>query len=298
VQAAREAARRSQCSNNVKQIALALHNYHDAHKVFPPGETKPTDGNPGHQITAYLEQATLTIDYNYSGYPFSWAALPAQHYQALSTVIPTYLCPSSGHAPTMNYDGIPEPGLLPPSTGSTPQALLNAIAVLEYHGIAGSNRTMVSIAPSPGSGLTSNRGILYPFSKIRFKHISDGSSKTLIVGEYSHVTQYQKFNSWGGLGDSDGTWDIGSWPDNTYACKTVAFSPFSPAFWPAANTFDPAHSAFIISTISRAALKSGHPGGIHVALADGSVRLLAEEIDLETFKDLADRADGNIGGTY
>lgn len=300
VQAAREAARRTQCSNNVKQIALALHNYHDAHRIFPPGESKLTDGNPGHawsgQIIPYLEQATLTIDYNYSGYPFSWASLPPQHYKALATVIPTYLCPSSGHAPTMNYDGVPEPGLLPPNTGSTPQALLNAIGMLEYHGIAGSNRIMVPIAPTPGAGTTSNQGILYPFSKVRFKHITDGTSKTLIVGEYSHVTENQKFNSWGGLGDSDGTWDIGSWPDNTYACKTIAFPPLTAYFWPAPDTS--IAPGPITQTITRAALKSGHPGGIHVAFADGSVRFLAAEINLETYRNLADRADGNTGGDY
>jgi prepilin-type processing-associated H-X9-DG protein len=198
----------------------------------------------------------------------------------------------------MNHDGTPEPGLLPPNTGSTPQALLNAIAILEYQGIAGSNRTMIAIAPSPGGGLTSNLGILYPFSKVRFKPISDGTSKTMIVGEYSQLTQFQKFNTWGGLGDSDGTWDIGSWPDNTYACKTIAFSPLSPAFCPAANTFEPANAASIISTVTRAALKSGHPGGIHVALADGSVRFLAADIDLETLRNLADRADGNIGDIF
>ena len=66
-------ARRSQCLSNVKQIGLAVHNYHDVYRVFPLGETILSSGEPGHawaaRLLPYLEQSVLPINYDYSGYP-------------------------------------------------------------------------------------------------------------------------------------------------------------------------------------------------------------------------------------
>lgn len=298
VQAAREAARRAQCLNNLKQIGLALHNYHDAHRVFPPGEYALVNGAPGHawsgQILPYLEEANVRIDYRFSGYAVNasgWQALPVEHYKALATPIAIYRCPSSGHAPTLNFDNEPETGLLPPNPGLTPLALANAIGILEYQGISG--------APKPNStgDDISDLGVLFPKSMVRIGHISDGTSKTMLVGEYSHLTMYQRFNAFQGTGDSDGTWDIG-WPNFTFTCKTIAFTPFSPVFWPTANTYEPAQLAQIVARVSRAALKSGHNVGVHVAMGDGSARLLSSEIELATLQSLANRADGGVIGDF
>lgn len=300
VQTIRESARRSHCLNNVKQIGLALHNYHDVHRTFPPGETQLANGQPGHawsgRLLPFLEQSSIEIDYQHTGYPSSpagWISMPVAHYRALTTSISVYLCPSSTHAPTFNYDGYPEPGLMPPIAGSTPFALWNALGMLEYQGIAGSNRLA-----NPSGDEISNLGVLFRNSATRFRHIEDGASKTIVVGEYSHLTQYQKFNAFQGTGDSDGTWDIGVFPNWIFTCKTIAFTPFSPAFWPTADTYEPEASALILSTVSRAALKSGHRVGIHIVLADGSARFLSSEVDLTLYQNLADRADGELGGDF
>ncbi|MEX0641102.1 MAG: DUF1559 domain-containing protein [Pirellulales bacterium] len=301
IQAARESARRAQCLNNVKQIGIALQNYHSTYQTFPPGETALSNGQPGHswagRITPYLEE-NLPIDFNYSGYPDNspagFAALPVEHYRALTARIPAYKCPSSAHAPTYNYDGYPE-GILPPNPGSVQFALANAFGILEYVGIAGSDAVI-----EKDTDFVSKLGVLFHDSNIRTQHITDGTSKTLIVGEYSHVTQYQHFNEFESLKDSDTTWDLGKWPggDYLFSCKTIVFAPFSPAFVTKKGTFNPGAAALITGTASGAALKSGHVSGIHVGMADGSARYLDALIDLVTLKRLADRADGAAVGDY
>ncbi len=298
VQAAREAARRSQCLNNIKQIGLALQNYHDANRVFPYGETQlPGVQAHGHawsaRILPYMEEGVLQIDYDLPGYPGtndepnSW---PITHYRALTTLISVYRCPSSGHAPTTNQDGIAVDGLEPPTPGPTAGAYVNRLGILEYQGISGSNR-------KSGSG-NSDLGILFPHKQVRFKHILDGTSKTMIVGEYSHLTQYQQFNSFQSTDDSTGTWDLGHFGSvaPTWACKTIAFAPFSPAFWKNPGTFRLGTALLIIQTVNQASLKSGHVTGIHALMADGSAHFIAAEIDLVTFQNLADRADGQVIG--
>ncbi len=95
VQAAREAARRASCSNNLKQIVLALHNYHDAYKCFPPAVITDKDGKPMRSwrvaILPFMEQKTLYDRYNFKE---PWDS-PNNRLVA-STDIPTYCCPSAG----------------------------------------------------------------------------------------------------------------------------------------------------------------------------------------------------------
>lgn len=97
VQAAREAARRAQCSNNLKQVAIAMHNYHDTYKAFPPAYTVDAEGNRLHSwrtlILPFIEQQALydQIDLNKP-----WDAPENQH--IADTVIPAYMCPSDPDA--------------------------------------------------------------------------------------------------------------------------------------------------------------------------------------------------------
>ena len=112
VQSAREAARRSQCNNNLKQIAIAFLNYHDVHKTFPPAYIPDKDGRPMHSwrvlILPFMEQQALYQQYNFNE---PW---DSPHNQVVtSTVIPTYKCPSAPDRPTeTNYMVITGPGTL------------------------------------------------------------------------------------------------------------------------------------------------------------------------------------------
>ena len=104
VQAAREAARRMQCSNNLKQVALAMHNYHDAYKAFPPAYTVDADGNKLHSwrtlLLPFIEQASL---YDQIDLDKPWDA--PENQPIAETVISNYTCPSGpdGMVPYTSY---------------------------------------------------------------------------------------------------------------------------------------------------------------------------------------------------
>jgi prepilin-type N-terminal cleavage/methylation domain-containing protein len=289
VQAAREAARRAQCANGMRQIGLGLHNYLAAYNFFPMGEMdlpgwNNNDGWTGYcwatVILPYLEQQPLwdQLQRVGAGYGYGYST-PDAHYKALCTVVPAYLCPSSGHAPTFNYDSTPAP--------------YNKYGMLEYVGIAGSDRY--------GSPYTypSKAGTFYQKSKTRAADIKDGLSNTMAIGEYSGLAPGQGFNSVHGLGDNDGTWSLGRYSNGdpnqggewgTWSVRTVAYPPNTA--WYYRRSYDP-WSPPIANRVTRGALKSNHPGGIHVVLGDGGVQFLSSSINLQVYQDLADRDDGH-----
>lgn len=295
VQQAREAARRTQCKNNLKQMGLALHNYHDAFLVFPPGETNTQDigyGTAGHAwqafVLPYLDQSAVYNRINWSLPGWIWppvvGTIDPNHTLAVNTVLTVYLCPSSTQNSKVN--------IVPSSPAHPPNKLGNC----EYVGIAGSDRN-----PRTGWENASNRGAMFLNSRTGVRDFIDGTSNTIFVGEFSGVTECQALNSGGGTSNSSLSWDIGNQCGNcaggemTYAVKTVAFPPNGPYFW---DDADAQRCPPVESVVSRAALKSNHEGGIHISLTDGSVRFLSESIDLVTYKNLADRADGNVVGEF
>ncbi len=166
VQKVREAAARAQCLNNLKQIAVALHSYHDAKKVFPPGyqATVPysdgaSDTTPGWGwaafILPYLEQAPLQAQLNFRQ--------PVQNSPAIQTVLKIFLCPS---------DMVP----------------LNAVAVPDAFGTTIAQAGPTSYAACVGGDESETTapdglGIFYRNSALRLTDVTDGTSNTLLVGE-------------------------------------------------------------------------------------------------------------------
>jgi len=293
VQAAREAARRSQCSNNLKQIGLALHNYHDTHKTFPLGafnlrEAWPSSGtNWRALILPYIEQSTVHDQLLFS-------ADPAVHFMAggaaggnalngndvlKNLVIEGYRCPSSvikrigGHNNTL------------------------AMNVL-YVGIQGAARPIPGPNPNRGSrdcsyGWTSNSGMLAKNECFSFKDCLDGSSNTMIVAEQSGLVADRNitanyYGGWYGTRhprtmDQNPCGDL--WGAGTTAVR------YTPNLKVAVTG---ASQMYHNNTI----LNSQHPGGINVLLTDGSVRFISETIDLNTLKGLACRYDGVPLGAF
>jgi prepilin-type N-terminal cleavage/methylation domain-containing protein len=298
VQAAREAARRMQCANNLKQIGLSLHNYHSTYNTFPMGEAPcPGAGSGTSQdgpswattALAYLELGTLyaQLDPAWPTYAYPTVLGPLRHQAAICTVVSSYLCPSSQHAKTFNIDNPRAPN----SLGHSP----NDYGILEYVGIAGSDRRT---PPNVGTSTFPSRGGIFYFqSAVRAADIRDGLSNTMAVGEYSGLAPGQNYNSVGGLGSNDTTWGLGGWPGDstnngkeyaTYSVRTVAHPPNTAWYYKTPESITP-----LGSTTTRGSLKSSHPGGIHALLADGSTVFVGDAVDITVFQDLADRDDGH-----
>jgi prepilin-type N-terminal cleavage/methylation domain-containing protein len=169
IQAAREAARRTQCSNHMKQIGLALHNYHESFQKFPYGWDNRGVGWTLH-LLPFLELNSIysTIHFQESG-PGNWDS-GSENQVACETVIPVYRCPTLPLAEHMDYNGIAR--RVPAS----------------YRGCAGSEASSddTSTIVIPGSKSLENlkqNGTFYACSSVRFPDVSDGTSNTIFVGE-------------------------------------------------------------------------------------------------------------------
>lgn len=298
VQQAREAARRTQCKNNLKQIGLGLHNYHDVFLTFPPGVATcnpcaPTsyNGKAGHSpfagILPYIDQAPLYNGLNWTIEGSAWYGgnpYPAQELLT-DTVLTAYLCPSSSTPTFSGYGGAPH-------TGSYPNQAAQGAS--SYVAIAGATATP--------SGFFSYAGTFFTNSKIGINKMTDGTSNILVVGEYSGLAKGQPTNSWGTAGpgslnvvpwfgafDNSGgsTTGPGQTDMQATAVKAVFYAP-NAAWYTGSGAVGSGNQS----------LKSQHVGGVHGLLGDGTVRFLSENINVATLRFLADIADNNVVGDF
>jgi prepilin-type N-terminal cleavage/methylation domain-containing protein len=258
VQQAREAARRTQCRNNLKQIALAIHNYHDVFNLFPSTEVGGTGtlakASAFVAILPYLEQSGVFTLYN----PALGNSDPI-NMAAVRQVIPAYLCPSSPlrrQIPISACDANDRaPGTYAVSTGSGDP--WGSLATGNAH-----NGAIVG----PGSG------------KTQMRDITDGTSNTLMVGEAAWNLPDYLFTSGPCAGQV--RWGFSYW-SSPYPLATgfTTMAPFNPKRGGAA-------------VLSR--FRSEHIEGAQFALVDGSVKFVSENISQMILDAAGTRAGGEV----
>ena len=308
VQQAREAARRTQCRNNLKQLILALHNHHDVKNRFPVGisigrswwcnmAASPTfyDDPPGGYFTnssyplegpcyswafyslPYLEQANLysQMDPSLKGGAWPWWLRMNDGKAIAGTVLPVFMCPSDPNAASPWNSGV---------TGE------NA-AVSSYLGVVGTHTYKVaptSTFPDPRGGSFKNvvgqDGMLYVNSSVKFRDVTDGTSNTAMIGERC-VPDGKEYGwiiaAWGADGQGFGVADCVLGMEERFSTPAglgVAPSYYKPG---KASVYEDMYHYW-----------SNHAGGAQFGLVDGSVQFVSYNVDKTIVYGLASRGGG------
>ncbi|REJ95281.1 MAG: DUF1559 domain-containing protein [Planctomycetota bacterium] len=280
VQQAREAARRTRCKNNLKQIGLALHNYHDVHLTFPPGwvggtlspwqhhtgmsDPAPADFHNGFSwatfILPMLDQGSLDNQFDAG----NQVKFGPGNLAAIRTVLAVYQCPS---------DPKPDTFLLNDGTNDIRLAACNYAAVFglrELH--------ECEINGDPGHVIAGQQcaaeGMFFHNSRIKMRDVTDGTSNTIMVGERTTFVEPggdRFYGAWAGLiTDTEEA-----------AARFIGHAEHVPNDLVHPEDFG-----------------SQHEGGAHFILADGSVHFVSENIDLGFYQSLATRDGGEVIGEF
>jgi prepilin-type N-terminal cleavage/methylation domain-containing protein/prepilin-type processing-associated H-X9-DG protein len=277
VQQARETARRMQCANNLKQLGLALHNYHGWVGAFPPGyvsAVQPGEINYpelgpgwgwGSMIVNTLEQQPLFNSVN-----FTMQIAAAASVTARRTVLSVFLCPSSTPDGPVRVNGNEGQSIV----------LLADLAASQYVASAGQGE----VEELPGS----NNGLLFRNSRVSFGDVIDGLTQTLLLGERSRNLADA---TWVGAVPSGHVCTNPRWPVRDCATSNVMVMA-NTGPWPDEPWVNvPNHKDSKADDYW-----SLHLGGCNFLLGDGSVRFIKETINPSVFSALASRAGGEIVG--
>ena len=284
VQQAREAARRTQCKNNLKQIGLAMHNYHDVHLCIPiadvNGAVNPVSAHA--RLLPYIEQSALfaLVDFN----------VPYDHVNNTvprNTELPAFRCPS-------------DPTKLPASIGGRNNYYWNA-------------GNVVVMYASGATGQPPCNGVVFHNRKIRFNDVTDGLSNSAAVAE--------KLTGDGSNGISTpkiDTYRPGTYPNNaveaTQQCNATNVTDLSRQGYSnvggpwlqqyhSTNQYNhilPPNGLSCMFPPGRIATtaNSQHTGGIQLVLCDGSVRFISENLDVDLWRNMGSIDGGEVLGEF
>jgi len=308
VQQAREAARRMQCSNNLKQLALSLHTYHDTNGCFPiSSHLSPTNRKPASwlvRVMPFLDQAGAYSQMTFSDTDFSATNIDRNWQVTQNLFMQTVRCPSNPMPATW--------------TQSVPQATQDLGApsdtaeyqMADYTGVAGDYN---GSTPSFWNGYRGRKdycGIFVALDDFNddtcsFRDVTDGASNTLAIGEQSDYFRYLDNN--GEIQQADHR----SWINEAglFCGGGGGTKKQSRAYWKGVsslragiNVLAPGvNNPFGVGLLYTRArhhtpFVSAHPGGAMFAMADGSVRFVSEHTVFETLESMVDRSDGEVIG--
>lgn len=278
VQQAREAARRTQCKNNLKNLGLALHNYHDTARVFPYAWGSNEELWSA-MILPYMDQANLynTLAWVYPG------GGNANNIQACETELVLFRCPSMAQPMHADYNGI---------TARVPVSYRCVADSLAASDDASTRPAPYNTAAYGSLEQYPLNGLMYGCSSNGIRDVIDGTSNTLMLGESYTDCDYVK--------------------DNQGMDYFAVFSPQIDNWKPGAKTgteYTEAAGSTVVRINSRLnpavhgvlmemSFGSYHIGGAHFGMADGSVRFISENIDLNLYQALATIRGGEQVGEF
>jgi prepilin-type N-terminal cleavage/methylation domain-containing protein/prepilin-type processing-associated H-X9-DG protein len=285
VQAARESARRTQCTNNLRQIALALLNYENAYSALPPGGLATTSGGYGHswwmRILPVIEEmnvyGTFNQDARYTGWVGgdAWGGNSENRNKLRGKYFDFMYCPSSD---------------LPQFVLTEADHAEATVMSPTYAGVAGATDHPTAKNKSGTGGATGRiswGGTLVVERSVRLAEVTDGTTHTLLVVEQSDYCQDPRGERLDCRSDCGHGFPMG-WGNDGWerifnlTCVLHRLNEKSYNALGVPGNCGP-----------NRAIQSVHSGGANVALADGSVHFLAESMDIQTLYNLANRDDGN-----
>lgn len=291
VQAAREAARRLQCSNNMRQIGLACHNYHSALRTLPPGrlvyDGNGSTGDPTKVVTGFLAMILPYIEGSnlHDTYDQHFGFDDVANQPAVNQRVPSYSCPSTpGDQPMPIYAGwnvgwTTDINGLPDITGMA----------TDYQGVRGLHHLQETPTGDTVHVWDSDCGILNERGS-RFADILDGTSNTILLFEMSGKPGHWKMGREQGPPTNAQFYSYGPWAGNN---GVGVYNWSRDGLIKGCDTCDQ-----FINVDNEASPYSFHPGLVTIVLADGSTRTLTESISSEIYTNLCRKNDRNVIGEY
>lgn len=303
VQAAREAARRAQCSNNLKQMGLAMHNYAGTCNMLPnagwSGPTYPNDFSPLAKLLPFCEQKNLQklVDFSITLGHVGRDDLPAALRPAAATPVPMFLCPSDGEKP-IHDTTLPSGAVIP---------------------VAGSNYAMnhgsgMDAMYNPGFGATD--GLCWVGATVRLDDVKDGTTNTVAFTESLRgpcdtpaltptpdiqVYRANASSSLAATAEAGGLAailpSVTGWNGTRLSFWLRGCSPTGPVM----NGRFPPNCPWpdlVGGSAKVTAARSRHPGGVNAGLCDGSVRFISETIDIASWHALWTRMGGEVATAF
>ena len=290
VQAAREAARRMQCGNNLKQLTLGLHNYESSYKTLPPSRITTGESRHGWAsfMLPFIEQAAV-----YDIYDFNVRWHNAINFPATSSPLATWVCPST-----------PSTRMIPPAAAQALHVTVppGGFGPADYSSTNEIRRSFYEAngLPLPPGILRGMPGAMDRNRPTKLADIIDGLSNTLMLAERCgrpEIYWARKRASGVVVADGWGWADFdnisgsvnGASMDGTLLNSTSSSAPYATTI----------NGPCAINCTNNSEYYSFHPGGIQISLSDGSVRFLSNTASAETIAALVTRANGEIiGGDF